>query len=111
MNRAARVRLTAGRQLVAAAAAGGERITLAEALAEIDGLAAEQPPAPRWRIETAAGAIWGHYAVAHTPADAANLERAARRAGHRTRIIDRRGGRVHVTHDASGACHLVTIPD
>lgn len=82
MNRAARAR-RAGRQLVAAA----------------------------WRIETATGATWGHYAVSYTAAAAADIDRTARRAGHRTRILDRRGERVHVTHDASGACHLVTIPD
>lgn len=111
MNAAARARHTAARQLVEAAAAGGERLTLVEALAAVDAVAAEQPPAPRWRIETSAGLTWSTYASATTPTEVARLAAQARRAGHRARIVNRAGAAVHLTHDASGDAHLVTIPD
>lgn len=100
----------AARQLIAAAALAGDRLELADAL---EAVRAEETDrvAPKYRIETAAGSTWSHYAIATEPADVARLVAQARRAGHRSRILDRRGDVVHVHHDAAGRVQLMTIPD
>ena len=64
----------------------------------------------RYRIETAAGAVWGHYAATDDAVKAAIYYHEARRTGHRTRVIDRSGKRLSLTHGTRGEVMWCAVP-
>ena len=64
----------------------------------------------RYRVETMAGAVWGHYAQTDDATKAAIYYREARRTGHRTRVIDRSGTRLSLTHGTRGEVLWCVVP-